>query len=211
MPIHPTTLLQAARGQIRLRHLSLATEQSYTGWMRRYIRYCKPKHPRVCGAYEVEGFLTSLAVDQHVSASTQNQALQALLFLYRQVLSIDLPWLNEVVRAIRSTHVPVVLTQAETRRVLAGLSAVPALIARLLYGGGLRLTEALRRKYPNAPYSWADRLPPHLFRHLHNLPQLSLPRRVRRASSNAPARSTPLPASRPARARPDRQSRVASP
>jgi integron integrase len=140
----PLTLLQAARNQIRVQHLSLSTEHSYLNWMRRYIRYCKPQHPRSCGAAEVQAFLTDLAVRLKVAASTQNQALQALLFLYRRVLTVDLPWLNEVVRAKRSTHLPVVLTQAETQKVLAELRGVYALVGRLLYGSGLRLSEGLR-------------------------------------------------------------------
>jgi hypothetical protein len=132
MPYQPRTLLEAARAQLRLRHMSLSTERSYLNWMRRYIRYSKPRHPRDSGAAEVEGFLTSLAVELKISASTQNQALQALLFLYRHVLTIDLPWLNDVVRARRSTHVPVVLTPAETQRVLRELNGSYALIGRLL-------------------------------------------------------------------------------
>lgn len=111
--------------------------------MRRYIRHWRPRHPRSCGVLEVEGFLSHLATEGRVSASTQNQALQALLFLYRRVLSVDLPWLNEVVRARRPIHVPIVLTAEETKRVLGGLSGVYALIGSLLYGSGLRLSEAL--------------------------------------------------------------------
>jgi integron integrase len=139
----PAGLLQVARGQIRLRHLSLSTEKSYLNWMRRYIRFSSPRHPRDCGAPEVQRFLTFLAVKEQVAASTQNQALQALLFLYRHVLAVDLPWLTEVVRAKRPVHVPVVLTQSETQRLLSGMSGVCALIARLLYGSGLRLSEGL--------------------------------------------------------------------
>jgi integron integrase len=144
MPEKAPGLLQTARAQIRLRHLSLSTEKTYLAWMRRYIRFCRPQHPRACGAKEVEGFLSHLATDKQVAASTQNQALQALLFLYRRVLGIELPWLDEMVRAKRPLHVPVVLTQAETQRVLSELSGIFALIAQLLYGSGLRLTEALR-------------------------------------------------------------------
>jgi len=96
------------------------------------------------GSSEVEAFLTHLAVDEHVSASTQNQALQALLFLYRQVLEIDLPWLENVTRARRSKRLPVVLTAAEVRSVLAQLDGAAWLFANLLYGSGLRLMEALR-------------------------------------------------------------------
>jgi integron integrase len=129
---------------MRLRHLSLSTEQSYLGWMRRYIRHCHPHHPRLCGQSEVESFLSQLAMRDHVAASTQNQALQALLFLYRNVLGTSLPWLSEVVRAKRPIHVPVVLSTIETRLILNEMTGVPGLIARLLYGSGLRLTEALR-------------------------------------------------------------------
>jgi integrase len=129
---------------IRTRHLAFRTEQAYLHWMRRYVKFHARRHPREMGRVEVEAFLSHLAVDAKVAASTQNQALQALLFLYRQVLDIELPWLDNVTRASRPKHLPVVLSRAEVRTVLAELEGTCWLIASLLYGGGLRLMEAHR-------------------------------------------------------------------
>jgi integron integrase len=112
-------------------------------WILRYIRFCGRRHPRDLGAQEITTFLTHLAVDLKVSASTQNQALAALIFLYREVLQIELPLLNKVVRADKPRHLPVVLTHEEVRRVFAELSGRSRLVVGLLYGSGLRLFEAL--------------------------------------------------------------------
>ena len=114
-------LFDVARERIRTRHLAFRTEQVYLYWMRRYVKFHGRKHPRDMGAAEVEAFLTHLAVEAKVGASTQNQALQALLFLYRQVLGIELPWLENVTRASRPKRLPVVLSVAEVRSVLAQL------------------------------------------------------------------------------------------
>src|SRR3984957_758331 len=114
-------LFEVARERIRTRHLAFRTEQTYLQWMRRYVKFHGRRHPRDMGAAEVEAFLTHLAVQAKVGASTQNQALQALLFLYRQVLGIELPWLENVTRASRSKRLPVVLTRSEVRSVLAQL------------------------------------------------------------------------------------------
>ncbi|MEZ5564046.1 MAG: integron integrase [Gammaproteobacteria bacterium] len=137
-------LLEVARDKMRVRHLAYRTEQTYLQWIRRYVAFHHRRHPRELGAAGVEQFLTHLAVDRKVSASTQNQALQALLFLYREVLGITLPWLDNITRANASRRLPVVLTRAEVRAVLAQLDGTHWLIASLLYGSGLRLTEALR-------------------------------------------------------------------
>ena len=137
-------LFEVAREKIRTRHLAFRTEQAYLQWMRRYVKFHGRRHPRDMGAAEVEAFLTHLAVEAKVAASTQNQALQALLFLYRQVLDIELPWLENVTRASRPKRVPVVLTVGEVRSVLAQLEGTSWLIASLLYGSGLRLMEAHR-------------------------------------------------------------------
>jgi integron integrase len=136
-------LLYMARSQMRLRHFSLRTEKAYLGWMRRFIWFHGRRHPREMGHAEVEAFLSHLAVERDVSASTQNQALQALLFLYREVLHLDLPWMSSVVRARQSRHLPVVLTHEEVGRVMAHLEGKPRLVVQLLYGSGLRLMEAL--------------------------------------------------------------------
>jgi integron integrase len=137
-------LFEVAREKIRTQHLALRTEQAYLQWMRRYVKYHGRRHPRDMGAAEVEGFLTHLAVDGKVGASTQNQALQALLFLYRRVLDVELPWLDNVTRASQPRRLPVVLSTAEVRAVLAELEGMCWLIASLLYGSGLRLMEAHR-------------------------------------------------------------------
>src|SRR5580692_2935842 len=137
-------LFEVAREGIRTRHLAFRTEQAYLYWMRRYVKFHGRRHPRDMGAAEVEAFLTHLAVGAKVGASTQNQALQALLFLYRQVLGIELPWLENVTRASRPKRLPVVLSVAEVRSVLAQLDGTAWLLANVLYGGGLRLMEAHR-------------------------------------------------------------------
>ncbi len=139
----PPRLLDRVREKIRLRHYSYRTEKSYIGWIRRYIIFHGRRHPSVLGGPAVEAFLTHLAVHGRVSASTQNQALAAILFLYRDVLEQDLPWLTTVVRARRPRRRPVVLTREEVPSVLANMSGQYWLIASLLYGSGLRLLEVL--------------------------------------------------------------------
>jgi integrase len=136
--------LDRVRHAIETRHYSRRTEKAYVHWIKRYIFFHGKRHPVEMGAAEVAAFLTSLAVQGKVAASTQNQALSALLFLYREVLGIDLPWLDEVVRAKRPVHLPVVLTREEVRAVLQRLDGVPRLMAVLLYGAGLRLLECCR-------------------------------------------------------------------
>jgi len=136
-------LLDRVADRIRTRHLTYRTEKQYLAWIRRYIRFHRLQHPESMGKVEVESFLTHLAVDRQVSASTQSQALSALLFLYREVLEQPLPWLGSVVRAKRPLKIPVVLTRMEVRSLLAELDGVYKLVGLLLYGSGLRLTEAL--------------------------------------------------------------------
>lgn len=138
------------REALRLRHYSLRTEQAYIHWTKRYIDFHGKRHPRELGPKEVEDFLSALAVQGRVSASTQGQALAALLFLYKQVLGVDLPWLDEVVRAKRPQRLPTMLTPAEVARVLDGMEGTHALMARLLYGTGMRLMECLRM-FPKLP------------------------------------------------------------
>jgi len=120
------------RDALRVRHLVLSTEQCYVGWVRRYILFHNKRHPSEMGKDEVEAFLTHLAVDCHVSASTQTQALSAILFLHRHVLESDFGWLENVVRAKRSSHVPMVFTHEEARAVLQQLTGVNGLVAKLL-------------------------------------------------------------------------------
>jgi integron integrase len=137
-------LLDQLRDRIRLKHYSIRTEAQYVQWARRFILFQHKRHPRDMGAREVEAFLTHLAVEGQVAAATQNQALSALLFLYREVLGIDLPWLDGVVRAKRPARLPVVLSGNEVQRVLDRMQGVQALLARLLYGSGMRLMECVR-------------------------------------------------------------------
>lgn len=142
MESRPRKLLDQVRDAIRLKHYSYRTEQSYVGWIRRYILFHSRQHPKDMGGAEVEAFLTHLAVERHVSASTQNQAFSALLFLYRNVLNQDLGALDAV-RAKRSNYLPTVLTKGEVRSVLENISGVHGLVIRVLYGSGLRLSEGL--------------------------------------------------------------------
>jgi integron integrase len=136
--------MQAVRAALRAGHYSRLTERAYVAWIRRFILFHGKRHPTEMGAAEVESFLTSLAVDQKVAASTQNQALGALLFLYRKVLNTDLPWITGVVRAKKPLRLPVVLTVEEVEGLLSRLDGPYWLIGSLLYGSGVRLLECLR-------------------------------------------------------------------
>jgi len=140
------------RTEIRVRHYSIRTEEAYIDWVRRYILFHNKRHPKELGAEEVRDFLNYLAVDRKVSASTQNQAKSALLFLYRKVLGIQLPWLDEVIAAKTSRRLPVVLTQVETRRLLNAMSGTMGLVASLLYGTGMRLLEGLRLRVKDVEF-----------------------------------------------------------
>lgn len=137
-------LLDVVRDAIRLKHYSIRTEEAYVNWIRRFILFHDKRHPKDMGGPEIEAFLTHLAVEGHVAASTQNQALSALLFLYREVLRQELAVPIHSVRAKESQHLPEVLTKDETRQVLAQLSGIHQLLAKLLYGSGMRLLECLR-------------------------------------------------------------------
>lgn len=140
----PPKLLDQVRAEIRLRHFSYRTEQSYVHWIRRFILHHGKRHPREMGASEIGAFLTHLAVDRKVSASTQNQALNALIFLYRHVLKTEVGEIENLVRAKRLQRIPEVLSREEVRRVLDGMSGTYQLMARLLYGSGMRLMECVR-------------------------------------------------------------------
>ncbi len=146
-------LLDQVRGKIRLKHYSLRTEQAYLDWIKRFILHFDKRHPRDMGAREVEAFLTWLAVEGRVAASTQNQAKSALLFLYREVLETELPWLDNVERAKAPKRLPVVLTREEVSRLLSGLSGVHWLIASLLYGAGLRVMEGVRLRVKDVDFA----------------------------------------------------------
>lgn len=146
-------LLDQVRGKIRLKHYSIRTEQAYLDWIKRFILFHGKRHPKDMGPQDVEAFLTHLAVQGKVAASTQNQAKSALLFLYKEVLGIDLPWLDNVERAKAPRRLPVVLTREEVQAVLTRLEGTHWLVASLLYGTGLRIMEAVRLRVKDVDFA----------------------------------------------------------
>ena len=152
----PPKLLDQVRDRIRVKHYSIRTETQYLQWIRRFILFHDKRHPRDMGAAEVEAFLTHLAVEGRVAASTQNQALSALLFLYREVLGINLPWLDGVVRAKLPQRLPVVLTRQEVGGLLDRMSGLHGMMARLLYGTGMRLMECVRLRVKDVDFERAE-------------------------------------------------------
>ncbi len=155
-PLQSLRLLDQVRERIRYLHYSLSTEKTYLYWIRFFIRWHgrngKMTHPRDMGAKQVEAFLTMLATERKVSASTHNQALSALLFLYREVLEEDLPWLTDINRPAQVRRIPSVLTKDEVAGLLAAMDGVTALLARLLYGTGMRLMEGMRLRVKDVDY-----------------------------------------------------------
>lgn len=143
-PLISARLLDQLRERVRYCHYSLRTEQAYVFWVKKFIRFHELKHPRALGAADVERFLTHLATVKNVAPSTHKQALAALLFLYRQVLDIDLPWMQEIGRPAARLRIPTVLSRTEVARLLACVDPQHELVTRLLYGAGLRLMECLR-------------------------------------------------------------------
>jgi integron integrase len=152
-PSRPPRLFDRVREAARVRHYSRRTEAAYLAWIRRFIFFHGKRHPAEMGAPEITKFLSSLAVEGNVAASTQNQALSALLFLYRDVLEQDLPWLDDVVRAKRPARLPVVLTRDEVRTLLLQMHGVPRLMAMLLYGAGLRLLECAHLRVKDVDFA----------------------------------------------------------
>jgi integron integrase len=146
-------LLDRVRERLRVKHYSIRTEEQYVSWIRRYVLFHGKRHPREMGEREVEAFLTHLAVAGNVSASTQNQAKAALLFLYAQVLGVELGWREGVTTAKSVRRLPVVLTEEEVRALLAQLKGLHWLIASLLYGAGLRLMEAIRLRVKDIDFA----------------------------------------------------------
>ena len=140
----PPRLLDRVRAHLRARHYSVRTERAYVGWIRRFVLFHGKRHPEEMGETEIGAYLSDLATQARVSASTQNQALAALLFLYQQVLGKELQWIENMVHAKRPAQLPVVLTREEARLLLARLQGPVWLVCALLYGGGLRLLEALQ-------------------------------------------------------------------
>lgn len=155
--LQSTRLLDQVRERVRYMHHSLKTEKAYLYWIRFFIRWSATqsggmRHPRVMGVADVEAFLSMLANERKVSASTHNQALSALLFLYREVLGIDLPWLNNIGRPQQTKRIPSVLTKDEVAGLLAQMEGVTALLARLLYGTGMRLMEGMRLRIKDVDF-----------------------------------------------------------
>ena len=152
----PPKLLDQVRDRLRVKHYSIRTETQYLQWIKRFILFHDKRHPREMGAVEVEAFLTHLAVAGRVAAATQNQALSALSLLYREVLNIDLPWLDKVVRAKQPQRLPVVLTRQEVTVILDRMTGVHGLMARLLYGTGMRLMECVRLRVKDVDFERAE-------------------------------------------------------
>ena len=151
-PLRSTRLLDQLRERIRYCHYSLRTEQAYVYWVRGFVRHSGLRHPREMGATEVEAFLSYLANDRHVSPSTHRQALSAILFLYKEVLDTELPWMQQIGRPQAQQRVPVVLSREEVARLLPQLLGVHAVVTRLLYGAGLRLMECLRLRVKDVDF-----------------------------------------------------------
>lgn len=147
-------LLDQVRDVIRLKHYSIRTEQSYLHWIRRFILFHGKRHPREMGVEEVTAFLSDLATRLNVAAATQNLALNAVLFMYREVLKAELPWLNEVVRAKKPQRLPLVFTRDEVKRLLAQLDGTMWLIVGLTYGSGLRLLECARLRVKDVDFQY---------------------------------------------------------
>jgi integron integrase len=154
-PDKPKKLLERVRDVLRLKHYSLRTERSYCDWIERFIRFHGKRHPREMGEAEVSEFLTHLARDGQVAASTQNQALSALLFLYKEVLKQEIGWLEKVERAKKPIRQPLVLTRDEVHKVFAQLHGMSRLMAGLLYGSGLRLMECVRLRVKDVDFGYA--------------------------------------------------------
>jgi integron integrase len=146
-------LLDQVRNRIRVKHYSIRTEQAYLDWIKRFIHFHGKQHPSTLGAPAVEAFLTHLAVARKVAPATQNQAKSAVLFLYREVLVIELPWLTDIVPAKAPTRLPVVLTRAEVSAILAVLSGTHRLFGRLLYGTGMRIMEGVRLRIKDVDFA----------------------------------------------------------
>ena len=147
-------LIDRVRAAIRSRHYSRRTEKTYWFWIRYFILHNNKRHPAEMGAAEVTAFLSWLATDRNVAAATQNQALAALLFLYKAVLERDLPWFDDLVRAKRPVRLPVVLSEAEVRKLLEQLEGVTWMMASLLYGAGLRLQECLMLRVKDVDFAY---------------------------------------------------------
>lgn len=146
-------LLDQVRDKCRRKNYSIRTEQAYMEWVKRFVLHSGKKHPKDMGAHEVEAFLTHLAVTRHVSASTQNQAKSALLFLYKEVLDQALPWLDGIASAKNAKRLPVVLTREEVQAILVRLHGTVSLMVRLIYGTGMRIMECARLRVKDVDFA----------------------------------------------------------
>jgi integron integrase len=147
-------LLDQVRITLRANHYSPKTEESYIGWIKRFILFNNKIHPEKLGKEEIQNFLNFLAVEKHVSSSTQNQALQGILFLYKKVIKKEIGWLDEIIHANRVKHLPVVFSKQEVTRIFNYLEGIPKLVISLLYGGGLRLSEALNLRIKDIDFDY---------------------------------------------------------
>jgi integron integrase len=155
-PSQPPRLLDQVRESIRLKHFSLKTEKAYIHYVRDFILYHNKRHPKEMGAAEIRAYLSHLAIDRNVAPSTQTVALSALLFLYRQVLQIDLPYIDDIERAKKPERLPVVFSRSEVKQILAHLDGIDHLIVSLLYGSGMRLMEGLRLRVKDLDFDYGQ-------------------------------------------------------
>ena len=147
-------LLEQIRTELRTGHYSSRTEQAYLGWIKRYILFHNKKHPKEMGAEEIKSYINNLATNHHVSSATQNQALQGILFLYKNVLKKDVGWIEEIKRTTRIKHLPVVFSKREVTQIFKHLNGDYKLVVSLLYGGGLRLSETLRLRIKDIDFDY---------------------------------------------------------
>ncbi len=150
----PPKLLEQVRNTLRVNHYSMKTEKSYIAWMKKFIIFNNKIHPDKLGAVEIRNYINHLAVERHVSASTQNQALQGILYLYKNVMKKDIGWIEEIKHATRVKHLPLVFSKRETIKIFEYLEGVPKLVISLLYGGGLRLAECLHLRVKDIDFDY---------------------------------------------------------
>ena len=156
VPGNKPNLLDKVREVIRVKHYSIRTEEAYVHWVKRFVLFHNKRHPIQMGEPEVSAFLTYLAATEHVAASTQNQALSAILFLYREVLKLNMGWIEEIEWSKKPKRLPVVLAKAEVRMVLGRLEGSKWLMASLLYGTGMRLLECLRLRVKDLDFAYGQ-------------------------------------------------------
>ncbi len=147
-------LLDIVRTELRTRHYSIRTEKTYLSWIKRFILFNNKRHPKEMGAEEIKAFINNLANNNHVSAATQNLALNSILYLYREIFKKEIGWINEIKFAQKKKHIPLVLTKQETNSILRNLEGVTSIIGKILYGSGLRLSECLRLRVKDLDFEY---------------------------------------------------------